>query len=118
MKSFLTALGITVVLLAAAIWLATPLSGSQGNASFIWETLVFLTLLTTALFAFVRRAGSETFTQYYLLSMLLKLVLGGAFIFVVIYHDRPNATPNAIGFLVIYVVLTVLEIVFLYRKTR
>ena len=117
MKPFLTALGIAVVVLALAIWLTVPLFGS-GQATFIWETLIFLSLLTAVLFALVSSAGREAFTQYYLLSMLLKLILGGAFIFVVIYQDRPNATANAIGFLVIYVVLTALEIVFLYRKTR
>lgn len=117
MKPFLTALGIAVAVLAFAIWLTAPLLGT-GQPTFVWESLIFLSLLTAVLFALVGRAGRETFTQYYLLSMLLKLIMGGAFIFVVIYHDRPNATANAVGFMVIYVVLTALEIVFLYRKTR
>lgn len=118
MKPFLTAIGITVAILAGTIWLISPFPGLSGTPTFIWETLAFLGFLTVTLFALIRRAAPELFIQFYLLSMVLKLILGGVFIFVVIYHDRPNAIPNAVGFLVIYVVFTVIEIAFLYRKTR
>lgn len=85
-------------------------------ASYQISTLLFLTISTWLVFLFMSRQTSpESFIKNYLLGIVLKLLAGGLFISVIIYIDRPSANSNAILFMVAYLLLTSLEVGFLFR---
>lgn len=86
--------------------------------TFFVEIVVFLFATTVVLFRLVVRAKENFFVQAYLLSMVVKLLGYGAFLFFVIMDDRQNAVPNVVLFLVGYLLFTALEIFYLYRRIR
>lgn len=118
MRAFITVLLIAAVFLAGSILGLVKAEAMLAIPSFFWEIIIFLTLTTAFLFLFVVRAASGLFVQMYLLTMVLKLLGYGAFLFFVIWHDRQNAIPNVVLFLVGYLLFTAIEIFFLHRKTR
>ena len=86
--------------------------------TYLGEIVAFLTVTTAILFRFVFRAASGVFVQTYLLTMVVKLLGYGAFIFFVILRDRQNAIPNVVVFLIGYLLFTGIEIFYLHRKLR
>ena len=64
----------------------------------------------------MERADKENFIRNYLLTIVVKLLAGGIFIFAIIYIDLDGAESNAITFMAAYLLLTVLEVGFLFRK--
>jgi hypothetical protein len=85
------------------------------TASYETPTLVFLTSATWLIFLFMnRQMKPDSFIRNYLLSIVLKLLAGGIFISVIIYLDKPSANANAIHFMIAYLLLTSLEVGFLF----
>ena len=112
-----------VVLLVAAITtagltiLAKHLSLIGGLPSFFYQTILFLLFATFVVFRYLYRIEKpEFFVRFYLLTMALKFVAYGAFNLIVILEDRKGAAQNVAFFLLTYLVFTILEVVFLYRK--
>jgi hypothetical protein len=85
--------------------------------SFLYETTWFVAFTTTVLFIYLYRSAKPSlFVQLYLLSMAVKLVACFAFNLLMILDDKAGAVRNVLYFLVVYVLFTALEIVFLYRR--
>lgn len=81
---------------------------------------IFLALTTLAVFYLVesrRKKGAMNFTQVYLITVVAKILVYGIFVVIIILSDRPNASANAIFFLVGYFLFTALEVIFLYLGT-
>lgn len=87
------------------------------QASFLIPILIFLFASTWLVFVFMnRKANPETFIKNYLLSIVLKLLAGGVFIAIIIFVDRAFANSNAILFMAGYLLLTGLEVGFLFSS--
>jgi len=85
--------------------------------SFFYETLVLTVLCTGGLYRFLDRSATpDLFVQLYLLTMVVKLLGYGCYIFIVLFMDRPGGAANVVFFLLMYGVFTLLEIAFLYRR--
>jgi hypothetical protein len=84
--------------------------------TYFWITLAFLNLSTIMIYFYLIRASSNTFVQGYLLTMVGKLFAYFAYNIVIILLDRGNAGINVGFFLITYLVFTVLELTFLYRR--
>lgn len=83
----------------------------------------FLNLIVTSLFGatwlvyyFMQKTSSQNFVKDYLLTIVAKLLAGGIFISALIYLDKEGAEANAILFMATYLLLTGLEVGFLFRK--
>ncbi len=86
------------------------------EASFLIPILIFLFVSTWLVFVFMnRKANPETFIKNYLLSIVLKLLAGGVFIAIIIFVDKAFANSNAILFMTGYLILTGLEVGFLFN---
>lgn len=103
---------VTFVVCGAVLWL------THLDPSFFYETSTLLFLGTLAIVYLVLKSYSwfGTLIQSYLASILFKLVVYGVYLFFVIRKDPEHAGANAIFFGILYVVYTILEIGFLYRK--
>lgn len=84
--------------------------------SFFFPTLILVVLSTGLLYRHLYSVSREYFVQLYLLTIALKILAYGAYIFIVVMKDKPGATANVMFFMVLYIVFTALEIGFLYRK--
>lgn len=106
----LSALLAGLALLARANqWIAWP--------SFFYEILAFAGITTIVLFAFLYRVKIPAiFIQLYLLSMVVKILGSGIFIFIIAMKDRAGASPNVVFFLCAYILFTALEVAFLYYE--
>ncbi|HEX7015567.1 MAG TPA: hypothetical protein VF191_08640 [Cyclobacteriaceae bacterium] len=119
MVRFLASLLALTLLLAGGVLGARHVGWLVQVPSYFFEILVFVSLTTLVLFSYLHKipAGKQ-FVQFYLLTMILKLLGYGAFGFIIIILDRPGAAANTLFFIITYVAFTALETIFLYRKTR
>jgi hypothetical protein len=119
MIRFLAALLFLTFLLAGSVLGARHLGWLAELPSYFFEILVFVSLTTLVLYSYLYKVPpGKQFVQYYLLTMILKLLGYGAFGFVIIILDRPGAASNSLFFIVTYVAFTALETIFLYQKSR
>ncbi|SRR5260221_9166562 len=102
----------SLLLLAAVIGLVTM---QLANPSFLFLILGVLTVATWLVYFFVQRTKSEDLVKNYLLTIVLKLLSGGIFIFILLYKDKSGADANAIFFMAAYLVFTGLEVGFLFK---
>ncbi len=85
--------------------------------SYSFEIIFFLGISTGGIFYFlIKRTRSPSFTQSYLLSIVLKMLGFSAFILVIIFKDKSGAFGNALLFIVSYLLFTVLEVGFLFKR--
>ena len=84
--------------------------------SFFFSTLILIVLSTGLLYRHLYNVSRAYFVQLYLLTIAMKILAYGAYIFIVVMKDRQGATSNVVFFMALYVVFTALEIGFLYRK--
>ena len=112
-----------VVLLVAAIVIcgltiaARNLSWIDALPSFFYQTILFLLFATSVVFRYLYRIEKpDFFVRLYLLTLALKIVAYGAYNLIVILEDRKGAAQNVAFFMIVYVLFTALEVVFLYRK--
>jgi hypothetical protein len=87
-----------------------------ANPSFLILILTVLAVATWLVYFFIQRTNREDFIRNYLLTVVLKLLLGGIFIFILLYIDKPSSDANAIFFMAVYFFFTGLEVGFLFRK--
>jgi len=83
--------------------------------------VVLLGVMTFVIYVYLLRwhqKSPQLFTQFYLLSIAIKIVAYGAFVGWMVYYYPDQARPNTVLFLITYVLLTLLEVVFLFRKVN
>jgi hypothetical protein len=109
-------LAATIAIVAFLLWAHS--AGVIGRLpSFFKEILMLLSLTTVLIFRYLYRPREPAFfVQLYLGTMVVKLLGYGAFCLWIILKDKPGSVSNITFFLVVYLVFTVLEITFLFRK--
>ncbi|MBL7863314.1 MAG: hypothetical protein JNK10_00460 [Cyclobacteriaceae bacterium] len=89
--------------------------------SFATEIIVFLAVVHIGLYFLVsRQIGQrpENFIMIYLGTTVLRILFFGVFVFLLIWMDPENGFPNAVLFLVAYVLFTALEVTVLFIKVN
>ena len=114
---------ISVTLSIAGLLSAVYLGGQQHwlntTPSFASEIILFLGISTIVIFYFlIKHAQSPSFTQAYLVSMVLKMLTYAAFVLVIIFSDRAGAVANAVLFMIAYLLFTGLEVGFLFTAVN
>jgi len=113
---------VVVLLVAATVTggltiLARNLSWIDALPSFFYQTILFLLFATSVVFRYLFRIEKpDFFVRLYLLTLALKIVVYGVYNLIVILEDRSGAARNVAFFMIIYVLFTALEVIFLYRK--
>ena len=105
------------VLLIVAVRIGLNLHWISAQPSYLYKTTIFLVIITAVIY--VKLYNAETpdfFTRLYLLSMAVKLLAALAFNVVMILDDLSGKASNVVYFMVSYLLFTLLEISFLYRK--
>jgi uncharacterized phage infection (PIP) family protein YhgE len=113
-KSFIAVLiAVTAVAFGVGFYMIQP------TPSFYLESLILLALTTGGLYFFLvktKRDRPDFFVPLFLATLVIKLLAMGAFLFVMVLDDPAGAIPNAVSFLVLYLIFTALEIGFLYPQ--
>ena len=112
---------VVVLLIICGLFISAVFVGVYSGwflfPSYFTESLIFISVTTLSLYAFLfRMRHSPMFTQLYLMSMVIKLTGSLAFIFLVILKDKASAPENAILFLLAYIIFTASEVYFLYHQ--
>jgi len=108
-----------VVFTGALVLLATItglITVQITSPSFLILILIGMATATWLVYFFIQRSNREDFIKNYLLTIVLKLLVGGVFIFSLLYIDKPGADANAIFFMAAYLLFTALEVGFLFKK--
>jgi uncharacterized membrane protein YdfJ with MMPL/SSD domain len=101
--------------LLSAVYIGGQQHWLNTTPSFATEIILFLGISTIVIFYFlIKHTRSRSFTQAYLVSMVLKMLAYAAFILVIIFSDKAGAGANAVLFLVAYLLFTGLEVGFLF----
>lgn len=111
----------TLALLIVAFVKGCSAVGWFDVPSFSTEIVVFLALSNVFLYWFtMRKMGekSEDFVKIYLSTTVLRILFFGAFIFAVIFLDRPGAPKNALFFLICYFLFTAMEVWAIFHELR
>src|SRR5258708_38874476 len=107
MLRFLLSVAIAIAGLLSAVYLGGQQHWLNATPSFATEIILFLGISTSVIFYFlIRHAQSTSFTQAYLLSMVLKMLTYAGFILVILFTDESGAMINAVLFLVAYLLFT------------
>lgn len=116
MFKFIAALLLIAIFLGGLVLFGTGLNWIS-TPSFLYQTLIFITFTTAVIFAYLYNAMKpDFFVQLYMLSMAVKLLAYSTYAYFMITSDKRGAFLNVAFFLLCYVIFTVVEIVFLYRK--
>lgn len=114
-RFILTLFAVSLVLIFCGE--AAVRAGMMDRPSYFYETLALVAVTTGGLYRYLSRAGTPGFfVQLYLLTMVVKFLAYGCYVFIILFLDRPGGASNVVFFLLIYGVFTVLEISFLYRR--
>ena len=89
-----------------------------ANPSFLILILGVLAIATWLVYFFIQKMKQEDLVKNYLLTIVLKLLAGGIFIFILLYKDKSGADANALLFMVAYLLFTGLEVGFLFKGLR
>jgi len=85
--------------------------------SFLYPTTWLVALITAVVFVYLYRLNRpRVFTQFYLLSLVIKMVAALAYCLIIVLKHPSGAVVNVVFFLVLYFLFTTLEIALLYRK--
>lgn len=117
-RFILVTIVLIVLIWVSAQWLATK-GWMGGIPSFALEILLFLSMSTILIFYFLQKTKANEpldFVRAFLLSVVLKILLGGVFVFILIKLDPVNATTNAIFFMICYLLFTGYEVMVLTKK--
>jgi hypothetical protein len=110
---------ITTLVLALITWTGSqqgwwPLPPSWKEILFF---ILFITLVIYHNLNKLKARQPEAFTQFYLLSIVLKMVGSLAFIFFIVWDDPTSAAQNVALFIIAYLMLTFLEVFFLRSRS-
>lgn len=112
-KKNLAAFAFCLILLSILVsWLVRQ----YAAPSFMFQIVTILAAATFLTYFFMLRTPAEDFVKNYLLTIVIKLLAGGLFIGAIIFADIEGAEPNAITFMVVYLLFTGLEVSFLFGK--
>jgi len=114
-----------IIILTATLFIAliTWMGSQQGwwiLPTAFREILTFVLFITLVVFYNLNKLRfrqPEAFTQFYLLSIVLKMVGGLALIFFIVWDDPASAAGNVVLFIVSYLTLTFLEVFFLMKRS-
>jgi hypothetical protein len=111
------------LLTGASMLVLVTWAGSEWNwwaLPLFWKEIIFFVFFITVVIGYnliaLRQKQVQAFTQFYLLSISVKLVAGLAFMFFIIWKAPVEAKGSAALFIVSYLIFTFLEVVFLMRK--
>ncbi len=113
---------ILMVVFTISIYVSTQLMAGNGwidLPSYAIATLAVLFLTTTLVYFFLAHSKSKhpiDFVRNYLLTLVLKIILGGIYVFVIMRLDPSMANSNATFFLICYFAFTGLEVTLLTIK--
>jgi tryptophan-rich sensory protein len=116
-RSLVLMVGFTI-----SIYVATQLlvdNGLINQPSFAVATLGTLLFATILIYFFLIYNKSKhplDFVRNYLLTLVLKIIFGGFYAFVIMRLDPPLANSNAAFFLICYFIFTALEVTLLTIK--
>lgn len=85
---------------------------------FFYQTILLLLISTVGLFRFLlntRKKNPDLFVPIYLATIAIKLIAFGGYIFLMVKQQPEMMRENVVFFLIVYVIFTALETVFLYR---
>ncbi len=112
-----------VIALFILLWAATQWFAMKGLIdevpSYCLEILLLLSIGTIVIFYFLQKMKATEpldFIKNFLLSVVLKILLSGVFIFILIKLDPTGATANAIFFMISYLFFTGYEVIVLTKK--
>jgi len=118
LRFFISAL-IATLFLALVTWV-----GSQYGwwilPRALREILIFVLFITLVVFYNLNKLKfrqPQAFTQFYLLSIVLKITGGLALIFFIVWDDPASAAGNVTLFIVSYLTLTFVEVFFLLKRS-
>jgi len=83
--------------------------------SYGWEIILITSFFTCLIVFRLNKTLKKYFIQFYLLSLVLKLLMGGFLVGLILWLDKRLANENAITVLITYIVFTSLEVFFLYN---
>lgn len=89
--------------------------------SYFYQTIVLLLLGTAGIYFYladIKKQRPDYFIPLYIATLFAKLLAYGGYMLFVVMDDKPNATNNALIFMITYLVFTALETFFLYRKVN
>ena len=95
--------------------------GFEIVPAYFFRTLLFLFISTAGLYRFLLRTKQQRpdfFVQFYLATMVVKLIAYGAYIFIVATSQAEKAVYDVAFFMVVYFIFTAIEIGFLYRQVN
>lgn len=101
--------------IAAGVIYGVDAGWIEKQPSHYIQTLVLVAFVTIVIYGYLYRLKSpDSFTQFYLLLMVVKVFAFLAYNIVIVLESRENAAYNVIFFLITYFLFTGLEIAFLY----
>ena len=120
MQRFIISALAAALLLALITW-----TGSQQGMwilpTYCIEILFFVLFITLVIYYNLNKLRSKqhgAFTQFYLLSITLKMAGGLTLIFFIVWDDPSAAIGNVTLFIVSYLILTFLEVFFLLGRSE
>lgn len=117
MIRFTIAALVVAIVMVVAVHTAVYFGWLGSLPSFTYQSAIFVAFTTIVIYVYLHKVSKpDFFVQLYLLTMAVKLLGYGAYAVFMILEDQHGAGKNVVFFLLLYVVLTTLEISFLYRK--
>jgi hypothetical protein len=102
-----------------AVLAGTAMAVVPELPSFFFQTSFFLMFTTVIVYVYLQRASNpEDFVRLYLGMIVLKLIVSLGYAVVMATQDPGGAKGNVLYFLLVYVVLTGIEVGFLYKNRR
>jgi hypothetical protein len=117
-RFILGTIALTILLWAATQWFAIK-GLIDGLPSYLLEVLLLLSVSTIVIYYFLQKMKTTEpldFVKNFLLSVVLKILLSGAFVFILIKLDPAGANTNAVFFMISYLFFTAYEIIVLTKK--
>lgn len=116
MTKFLISLtAVMLLIVAIGLW------GIESRPEYFYRTLIFLFVTTAGLFRFLLKTKQQRpdfFVQFYLATMVLKLIAYGAYMFIIVIAKTEKVVYDVVFFLLVYFIFTAIEIGFLYRQVN
>jgi hypothetical protein len=117
-RFILGVIALAILLWAAAQWFA--MKGLIDAMPSYWlEILLLLSVSTIVIFYFLQKMKATEpldFVKNFLLSVVLKILLSGVFVFILIKLDPAGANANALFFMISYLFFTGYEVIVLTKK--
>jgi hypothetical protein len=111
---FLIALSVVTLVILGMTWMSNiPLP------TYCYKSLILLFAGTAGLYYYlvkIRETRPDFFVQMYLLTIAVKLLAYGAYLGLVIWMEPDAAVSNVVFFMTVYILFTILEVGFLWRK--